>query len=323
MALEEQATATPTETPTISVVVPTYNRAALLPRAVRSVLAQTYADIEIIIVDDASTDETESVVATLDDPRIRYIRHESNLGGAATRNTGIKAARGKLIAFQDSDDEWLLDKLEKQTGLLHSRDDEAEIVYCGFIRFDHGSPVYVPEARTEPRQGHILPRLLHSNFVSTQTLLVPRACFENVGLFDEQLPRFQDWELVIRLAAEYEFLLVDEPLVIAHQTPGNITSDVEAEIRALEIILEKHQSKFTKDPALLAKHLTHRGHLKYRTGLASEGRSDLLHATRIRPQFWSAWMGLAVMLAGKRCHGFISETLRHAALVRGCFHRNK
>ena len=104
--------------PGISVIIPTYNRAHLISRSAKSVLAQTYPDFELIIVDDGSGDNTEEIIEALADPRIRYLRHESNRGVSAARNTGIRAARGDYIAFQDSDDEWLPQKLEKQLGLF-------------------------------------------------------------------------------------------------------------------------------------------------------------------------------------------------------------
>jgi len=99
---------------TVSVIIPTYNRAHLVGRAIRSVLNQTYQDFEIIVVDDCSTDNTEEIVKGFNDHRIRYMRHDRNRGGSAARNTGIKASQGKYIAFLDSDDEWLLKKAESR-----------------------------------------------------------------------------------------------------------------------------------------------------------------------------------------------------------------
>ena len=106
----------PEKNPTVSIIIPTYNRAHLIGRAIQSVLNQTYQNFEIIVVDDGSTDNTEEMIKEFQkhDKRIKYIRHEKNRGGAAARNTGIKVARGEYIAFQDSDDEWLPEKLEKQ-----------------------------------------------------------------------------------------------------------------------------------------------------------------------------------------------------------------
>ena len=103
--------------PTVSVVIPTYNRAPLIGRSIKSVLNQTYQDFEIIIVDDASTDNTKEVVSNFNDERIRYIQHEENKGEAAARNTGIKATRCDYIAPQDSDDEWIPEKLSTQIEL--------------------------------------------------------------------------------------------------------------------------------------------------------------------------------------------------------------
>lgn len=298
MSLEEETTGS--KTPTISVVIPTYNRASCLPRSIRSVLAQTYQDFEIIVVDDASADDTESVVAAFDDPRIRYVRHERNLGGSAARNTGIKAARGSLIAFQDSDDEWLSEKLEKQIRFVNSQTVGEKIVYCSYIRTNDGSVAIFPEAHIRVKQGLILPALLKGNFVGTPTLIVPRTCFEKVGYFDERLGRLQDWELVIRLATEFEFVFVDEPLVVAHQTPGSITSDNTAAIEALEVILEKHRQIFAEFPTHLAAQLKTLGRMKCLAGFMSEGRAYLLDALKTQPFSWGAWKVFLPTVLGVR-----------------------
>lgn len=117
---------------TVSVIIPTYNRAHLLGRAIQSVLAQTYEDFEIIVVDDASTDVTEQVVKSFADDRINYIRHQKNKGGSSARNTGIKAAKGEFIAFLDSDDEWVPKKLEKEINRLQTLSNEVGVFYGGF-----------------------------------------------------------------------------------------------------------------------------------------------------------------------------------------------
>ena len=122
------------EKPTVSVIIPTYNRAKLLPRAIKSVLNQTFKDFEVIIVDDGSTDNTEEVINEFQkhNKRIKYIRHEKNKGAAAARNTGIKIAQGEYIAFQDSDDEWLPNKLEKQMEIFESAPAEIGVVYTDY-----------------------------------------------------------------------------------------------------------------------------------------------------------------------------------------------
>lgn len=116
----------------VSVIIPTYNRANLILQAVKSVLNQTYKNFEIIIVDDGSSDNTEDVINVIHDNRIRYIKHAINKGASAARNTGIREAKGKYIAFQDSDDHWLPDKLEKQVKRIENTPDHVGAVFGGY-----------------------------------------------------------------------------------------------------------------------------------------------------------------------------------------------
>ena len=120
-------------TPKVSIILPTYNRAYIIEKGINSLLNQTYQDFEIIIVDDGSTDNTEEIIKKLQekDKRIKYIKLKTNKGAATARNIGIKAARGEYIAFQDSDDEWMHEKLEKQVKVLDTSSKEV-VVYTGF-----------------------------------------------------------------------------------------------------------------------------------------------------------------------------------------------
>src|SRR6056297_1668487 len=116
--------------PTVSVIVPTYNRADALPRTVESVLGQTLDDLELIVVDDASTDDTPAVIDDYDDDRVQFVQHERNQGASAARNTGIDRAEGDYVAFLDSDDVWRPTKLEKQVQTLARRGDDWVAAYC-------------------------------------------------------------------------------------------------------------------------------------------------------------------------------------------------
>lgn len=288
--------------PRVSVILPTYNRAHLLERAIKSVLVQTYQDLELIIVDDASTDNTTDVVKKLNDPRIQYIRHETNKGGSAARNTGIKAARGQFIAFQDSDDEWLWGKLGKQVEIFDSCDNKVGVVYTGFLRWECQSAVYIPQPQIKIREGDISSQILLGNFVSTQTLLVRREHLEKAGFFDEQLPRLQDWELVIRLAKVCHFRLIDEPLVIVYSTPGNITSNKIAGLRALEIILEKHYSMLTNHPKALAIFLYAVGHQKCIHENVKDGRAYFIKSVKVNHRNIKVYIAWLFSLWGKRIY---------------------
>ena len=224
--------------PTVSVIIPTYNRAHLVGRAIRSVLNQTYQDFEIIVVDDGSTDNTEEVVKSFNDPRIRYIRHEKNRGGSAARNTGIRAARGEYIAFLDSDDEWLPEKLAKQLPVFE-KDSTCGAVYTDLLyMLPDGSVKLCQNYRPE---GWILKKLLSSNVVgTTSSVIVRRECFEKIGLFDESLPSCQDWDMWIRIAKRYSFRKIPEPLTKYRVHQNRITTDFRAVWQGHLAIMEKY-----------------------------------------------------------------------------------
>ncbi len=243
-----------TKNPDVSVIIPTYNRATLLGRAVRSVLNQTYDDFEVIIVDDCSTDNTKNIVKSLEDERITYIRHMKNRGAAAARNTGMTAAKGEYIAFQDSDDLWLREKLEKQMLAFEESTRKTGVVYSGFWRIENHRKTYIPSKWVPKKEGDIHRDLLQGNFVGGVTAVIRKACLEKVGMFDERLSRLQDWELFMRLSKSYLFKYVNEPLLLSYHLCDSISADSEALTVALEIILKKHQKDFSKDGRILARH---------------------------------------------------------------------
>jgi glycosyltransferase involved in cell wall biosynthesis len=288
--------------PKVSVVIPTYNRAGTIARAVSSVLEQSYQDIEVIVVDDASNDNTEEVVRSFGDDRIRYVRHAANKGGGAARNTGIRAAKGEYIAFQDSDDEWLPGKLEKQIEVFEEAPAALGVVYTGFWRMFGSSREYIPSRRVVKKEGAVHSELLKHNFVTTPAAVVRKECFRKAGYFDEALPRFQDWELFIRISESYSFRCIDEPLLVSYVTPECITTDREAAIAASKIILEKHHESLRKNRKTLAIHHYTLGTLLCEKGEMAEGRSHLWRALwlhKLRPRYVLA---LIISLLGNRTY---------------------
>jgi glycosyltransferase involved in cell wall biosynthesis len=271
--------------PTVSIILPTYNRERELSRAVQSVLEQTYTQFELVVVDDASTDNSADVVAGFDDARIRYIKHDRRRGGSAARNSGIRSSSSPFVAFQDSDDEWLRDKLARQMQLFEGAGPEVGAVYCGYIRVEpDASERYYPQAHIERREGEILDQLLRENFIGTPTLVIRRECLDRVGLFDERLPRFQDWELMIRIAAAYRVGFVPEPLMRAYYADRNISSGHDSSLADAEaLILETHRDKIERaGGAVLAYRLWHLAHLRFMCGEMAEGRRLLREATEER-----------------------------------------
>lgn len=245
-------------TPLVSIVMPTYNRARLLNRAIQSVLNQTYTNFELIVVDDCSTDCTESVVKGFQDDRIRYIRHEKNQGAPIARNNGIKAAKGEYIAFQDSDDVWLPTKLEKQMNAFNSGSSDIGVVYTSCWLINQDEKTLVPSSRVKHTEGKIHDTLLEMNFVSMSSAIVRRDCFEKVGMF-AKIPRFQDWELWLRISKYYFFKHLREPLVNVYRQADSISRKTDALILARKYILFKYFDEISEKPKLLSKHYSDMG----------------------------------------------------------------
>jgi len=271
------------KTPTASIILPTYNRAELIGRAIKSILSQTYQDFEIIIVDDGSTDNTEEVVRSFDDKRIKYIVNRINKGAAFARNVGIKAAMGEYIAFQDSDDEWLPLKLEKQLKAFDVSPADVGVVYTGFWKIKDKKKYYVPFKWVKQKDGNIHKELIKGNFVGTPAVLVKKKCFKKSGLFDENLPGLEDWELFIRLSNYYNFKYIEEPLLIAYRSVDSISAYSNALAEALEIIIIKHFEYFAKDRKTLANHYFTMGISFFSNGETKKGRYYMISSFKLNP----------------------------------------
>jgi glycosyltransferase involved in cell wall biosynthesis len=301
----------------VSVVIPTFNCADFLVQAIRSVLAQTYHDFETIVVDDASTDHTESALRQFGD-RVRHIRQEQS-GPSVARNRGILQAKGELIAFLDADDVWRPTKLARQVDHLNHHP-ETVLVYTDFTR---GSFLSLPSprtsgepSRTSPAQlagpltthhsptHHSLfcggqsrlrafkPRnssdafhaLLDENFIHTSSVLVRRQALARSGLFEPTLRGSEDLELWLRLARLGPFGLVDEILVDVRQHATNTTKSigfVREQIRATRMMLERWGS----DPAAVRLLRRRLGICSWNLAFAEQCRG---HYAEARTAYWSS-----------------------------------
>jgi len=246
-------------TPLVSVVIPTHNRAHLLGRAIRSALQQTFSDFELIVVDDASTDETERIAKRFHDERLKYMRHASNLGAPVARNTGISNARGDYIGLLDDDDEWYPEKLEKQVLKFSEVSERVGLIYAGHeVRENNGRllHIYLPESK-----GDVRLRLLLGTTIGSPTPLIRKSCFEKVGLFDESLQSCQDWDMWKRISEHYEFDYVPEVLARTYLHKNQISSDYSALIPGRTRMVQKHWDDFQKHPGILTIHLKRLGKL--------------------------------------------------------------
>lgn len=236
--------------PLVSVVIPSYNRGHAIGACIDSVLAQTLEDFEIVVVDDASTDDTRARVAAIADPRVRYVAHAANRGGAAARNTGVRAARGDFIAFLDSDDSWSPRKLERQIALLGERGPDYGVAYTWFIGRDR-------DGREVSRSDHSLDgsvadALLVANYVGTfSSIVVRRDVFERVGGLDESLRSCQDWDLSIRLSRVTKICCVEDYLVSYFHNGADkhrISSNPASLIQGHRRMLEKFGDEYARLP---------------------------------------------------------------------------
>jgi glycosyltransferase involved in cell wall biosynthesis len=289
--------------PLVTVVIPTYNRAALLPRAIRSVIAQTHRPLELIVVDDGSSDNTREVVAGFAEPWIRFIAHDRNQGQCAAINTGVANARGEFVAFLDSDDEWQAEMIAKQLAVFASGGESMGAVYvhAGSLRADGTLAPSHPSGLA----GDIYAAALTQGFVAHSiALLVRKSSFDRVGGFDPRFSTFQDDDLCFRLAREYRFGLVPEMLAIIHPGAGDqLTGDPGRYAQGWQALLEKHGDAMRAacGDAALARHY-------FRAGLL------FLDARRRRAAFSSFWRSCRLAPSLRACGGVAVSVLPFSAL---------
>jgi glycosyltransferase involved in cell wall biosynthesis len=238
----------------VSVVIPTYNDTSTLARAINSTLKQTVSVSEIIIVDDASTDDPYEVVDCYDDERIIFRSHDCNRGGSTARNTGIDIATGEYLAFLDADDEWRPEKTERQLDVLQTHRDDVIAVHCDRefqvgrrARLGYFLSRIVGTRATPPKEGgeELIKEILLLNLsTGSSTLMIESDTVNNIGGFDPAFPRHQDWEFLIRILKRGKLAYVEEPLVIRHGT-GRPSADVHQEAKELLF------SKFDQEIATL------------------------------------------------------------------------
>lgn len=275
--------------PEVSVIITTFNRSNYLEEALRSVLNQTYSDFEIIIVDDGSTDNTREVVRRFNDSRIKYIFQE-NKGVGAARNTGVRASKGRFIAFLDADDLWLPEKLELQVQSLKTNI-RAAIVYTDMYFFGAIEPqtpeTFFKSMKWPPPRGKVLDKMAIRSFGLPSTLLVKSEVFDKIGLFDEKLPYCDDYDMLIRMSAYFEFEVIPFPLVKYRLHPDQISRNIEPVIlnhltvfkKALQLpVIDRNLLKVFKGRAAWF-------HLHYalfltRKGRIGKGLHELIAAAR-------------------------------------------
>jgi glycosyltransferase involved in cell wall biosynthesis len=258
----------------------------------RSVLDQSFSDLELIVVDDASTEDIEAVVATVGDPRIRYLRHDRNQGAAAARNTGLAAAGGRFIAFQDSDDLWLPGKLDRQIGQLESQPPQVGVVTGSKVLYGRDAAGFYgpgrvtcapdPQHRLTLDQDQVKHTLL-DNRISLQNALFRRDCMPNLVWFDPLAQANVDWEFTIRLVQNTLIFEDTEPVVFAMISPDSISTKPRKRATGYTRILKKNRKVFEAYPREYGIFAYNYGLSLYRAGRRRAGRRWLGKSLVLRP----------------------------------------
>jgi glycosyltransferase involved in cell wall biosynthesis len=277
-----------------SVIIPTYNRAHLLPRAIDSVLAQTLGDFELIIVDDGSVDETFSIVSNYADDRIRYLFHEFNRGQSSANNTGIAAASGEIVSFLDSDDAWVATYLE-EVWVGFQQNPTASFIYCRYV----GGPPWSLSGSNRYRE------VLNQGYLSaTITLSVKREALIKAGCFNPLYSVCNDDDLCFRLARLYSFYHLPRELAIIYPTPNSMSRHKVAEAEGWERLIHDYRSDivsqcgsntYARHCFRVAELMFHAAQLSRGLSLSWEGLTHLLQQPSLNPtltnQEMLAWLG--------------------------------
>lgn len=284
-------------TPVVSVILPTYNRSHRLGRAISSVLSQTYADFELILVDDGSTDNTKKLVGCFSDPRVRYLRHRFNRGASAARNTGIASALGEFLAFQDSDDEWLPEKLSEQLHIFwESGSSNVGAVLCGLVRVADGKErIFLPKSY-EWTFEDILARSVGP--WATPLIMVRRTKSDQAIFFDEKLLASQDWDYLLQLSRACVVKALPIPLVRKHEGRGLHSKTIAGILESSLVIHRKYIQELQSLPLAHSKNHLRIALCYSYLGDHAGARKHLWRSFRAYPWSPKAWIRLLVGLLG-------------------------
>lgn len=223
----------------VSIIIPTYNREKTIKKAVNSVLNQTYKNIEVIVIDDGSTDQTEEVIKAIKDTRLKYFKYKQNQGACYARNLGIKKSKGEFITFNDSDDIYQKNKILKQ--LNNIKEKQSDIDFCKIKIHRNNFEVIIPSEEQEKSiyKDELFNELLNGNFISTQTIFAKKELFVK-NTFDESIPRFQDYDLLLRIIPKSKVSYTNEVLVDLYRQKDSISESSNKLLESIKIIMLKN-----------------------------------------------------------------------------------
>ncbi len=310
----------------VSVIVPVFNRQDYVAETIESIVKQTYKNIEIIIINDGSTDDSEKIIRTFQSqyPDAINIIDQQNQGQVKARNNGLKIARGEFIAFLDSDDVWALDKIEKQIPLFT---DKVGLIYSGVEYIDTWGNAIGSEQCDQDIKGAVYERLIVKNRMTGGTVIVKNEALKKVGLFDETLEAAENWDLWIRVTQFYEVDFVDEALLKYRKHSGNMSSNNTLMLDATHSILEKYCLNANVEEVATEACEIATANYYYRVGVYqtsigdySNARVNFKKANKYVPNYLDCDIRIIRSYLGKELNEFVSAMVKR---VKPIFRRRK
>jgi Glycosyl transferase family 2 len=283
--------------PAVTVIIPAYNAERYIGAALASIQAQTLKDVEVLLIDDGSSDGTIAEAERFADTLDLTVLRQKNAGPSAARNVGIRRARGRHCAFLDADDIMLPELLAAQAALLDA-DPQVGLVLTDVTTFDESGTIHGARwGLSEPFPGSPLDRLLEENYVTTSAVMAPTSCLRESGLFPEDRRVAEDYELWLRIAARWKVGFIDRPLVRYRYTSGSLSSDklfsARAALEVIEAFWKEHPDYQQSHPQVwhrsLARHLMNAGGAAATLGKRGTALAYLARSLRHKPDAIVAW----------------------------------
>lgn len=293
--------------PQVSIVLPTRNRAYALRRTLDGIRAQTFPDWELIVIDDGSTDGTRDLIASFEDPRFIYIRNAQPLGAAKARNIGLTQARAELIAFQDAGDDWSPEKLARQIERMQASPSQVGMVYTSLtLVYLDGSRMLEHAPTFRPSDADTYRRALGLEImgIDLPACLFRSSALKHCGGFDEELGRWIDLDLFIRLAKSFQFDHVEDPLTLCYERPDGISMDVDALVSAHERILTKYADDLSPEQRVAHRRIVGR-RLLGSPRWSATGRKMLFDVLRSPRATVADWLWFSLSLGGPGLHRLV------------------
>lgn len=280
--------------PTVSVIIPAYNRAHVVGQAIKSVLQQTYQDFEIIVVDDASTDNTHDVVKGFGDSRIHYLRHVQNYGAPRARNSGAEAAQGNYLAFLDSDDLWYPEFLERQLGLLSALPSTVGMSCCNMMqKVGDRYRVVGPGMRSLTFDEN----LIHADGICASSFVIRKDAFQSIEGFDVKFSSFQDFDFLLRMTSKYQIVSIGDALFEYRLGDDSISRNMASKAKGFERIISIYKHDILR-LGLMHRYLFRLGQYYVLSENLATGRRCWIRALRYKILDAKIWKHFFLTLGG-------------------------